>query len=450
MAIKNFIVVGLGKTGLSCLDFLTKQNRSVTLVDTRNVPPNQDNLKQLFPKVPAYFGALPDLQSLQPYEVVLSPGVSVKDPFLQPLLGQASAIKSDITLFADHMNLPIIGITGSNGKSTVTTLMGEIVRACGLRPAVIGNIGVPVLSIMDEIKNYDIVVMELSSFQLEISPHLKTKAAVVLNLSPDHLDRYASLEDYAQAKHLIYQNTSYAVVNLTEPLATPSRLPANIQYFTDQKPADGVFGLEVTGHETHLAFGKQRLVSVRELKLMGAHNVMNVLAALSLGHVIGLPMKAMIEAVKEFQGLPHRCEYVDQFNGVQWINDSKGTNVGASLAALEGLEKQLPANGKIILILGGQGKGQDFSPLKAPIRKSCRAVIVMGENQHALAALLKEDADIFHAQDMQQVVSLAQQHARVHDIVLLSPACASFDQYQHFEHRGDCFKQAVRQLIKAA
>lgn len=454
---KNYIVVGLGQTGYSCVKFLQSKNNSVCVVDTRQSPPFKAACQEHYPQVPLYCGVLPDIATFKSYDVVLSPGIAQDHPFLSTIMQNAEQVWSDISLFACHSNLPIIAITGSNGKSTVTTLVGEMAKASGKKPAVIGNIGIPVLSVLDNpVHDYDLAVMELSSFQLEITHQLKTKASTVLNISPDHLDRYGRIEAYAAAKHKIYENTECAIINSDDLLSYPSSLGDSkskhsiLSFSKDSNRTD--FGiLEVAG-ERYLCFKTQRLLNVKDMQLMGEHNQLNALAALALGFAAGLSLDAMIETLKTFSGLEHRCQSVATKHSVRWINDSKGTNVGASLAALLGLgidlhsQQESHEHGKIILLLGGQGKGQEFSDLIAPVKTYCRAVITMGENSDQLYNLLKPHITVSQATGMKHAVDLASQHAKERDVVLLSPACASFDQYQNFEHRGKCFIEAVSQL----
>lgn len=452
---KNYIVIGLGQTGYSCVKFLRSKNNAVCVVDTRQSPPFKAACQENYPEVLTYCGVLPEITTLKNYDVVLSPGIAQDHPFLSALMQNAKQIWSDISLFAAHSDLPIIAITGSNGKSTVTTLVGEMAKASGKRPAVIGNIGVPVLSVLDSPSHdYDLAVMELSSFQLDITPRLKTKAATVLNISPDHLDRYGTLTAYAAAKHKIYENTECAVINSDDSLSYPQsckpKTPAYLEFSKDNKQAD--FSILEEAGERYLCFKTDRLLNVKEMQLMGEHNQVNALAALALGFAAGLSLEAMVQTLLSFSGLEHRCQTIAIKQNIRWINDSKGTNVGASLAALLGLGSTLSSssesheNGKIILLLGGQGKGQTFDDLIAPVKAHCRAVITMGENANQLYNLFKKHISVSQAMGMQDAVDLARQHAQERDIVLLSPACASFDQYQNFEHRGKCFIEAVSKL----
>ncbi|MCS5708137.1 UDP-N-acetylmuramoyl-L-alanine--D-glutamate ligase [Candidatus Berkiella cookevillensis] len=453
---KSYIVIGLGQTGYSCVKFLRSKNNAVCVVDTRELPPFKAACQENYPEVSLYCGVLPEIATLKQYDVVLSPGIAQDHPFLKPLIQNAKQISSDISLFANHCDLPIIAITGSNGKSTVTTLVGEMAKASGKKPAVIGNIGVPVLSILDNPQHdYDLAVMELSSFQLDITPYLKTKAATVLNISPDHLDRYGTLATYAASKHKIYENTECAVINSDDSLSYPPlckhKAPTFLEFSKDSNKQVDFSLLEEAG-ERYLCFKTDRLLNVKEMQLMGEHNQVNALAALALGFAADLSLDAMVRTLRSFSGLEHRCQTVAVKQNIRWINDSKGTNVGASLAALLGLGSVLKSppeshsDSKIILLLGGQGKGQAFGELIAPVKAYCRAVITMGENSDQLYNLFKAHTTVSQAMGMQDAVDLARQHAQERDIVLLSPACASLDQYQNFEHRGKCFIEAVSKL----
>lgn len=445
---KNAIIVGLGQTGLSCVKYLHKLDFNLCVFDTRAKPPHLESFKETYPTIPVFCATLPDLSKMAPYELVISPGVSLSVPFIQTLIKQAASVTNDIGLFAKANNVPIIAITGSNGKSTVTTLVGEMAKAAGLKPAVVGNIGVPVLSSLENSNSHDVIVMELSSFQLELLEELPVKIATVLNISADHLDRYPSIKAYAAAKHNIYNKAEISVINQDDSKATPINLSGNKIYFTDKAPQSGVFGLNVVDGEIYLCHGSHPMLAVSEMKLKGKHNYLNACAALAIGYHFGLPVDAMRQALREFAGLEHRCEWVAQVSSVDWFNDSKGTNVGACVAALEGFGTSEPDSGNIILILGGQGKGQDFSDLISPVTKFCHMVITMGESASELESLLSTYVNTMHAKDIEHAVELAMVNAKPKDIVLLSPACASFDQFKSFEHRGLCFKNAVLNLEK--
>jgi UDP-N-acetylmuramoylalanine--D-glutamate ligase len=448
---KKTIIIGLGQTGLSCVKFLTQKNVSICVVDSRDNPPLRSQCEKEFPDVDLYCGVLPGMNETHNYDVVLSPGIAQDHPFIQPLIQKAAHIMGDIDLFAQYNKLPVIAITGSNGKSTVTTMVGEMARECGHHPAVVGNIGVPVLSLFAEAaeaKKYDFVVMELSSFQLELTHHLKPQVATVLNISPDHLDRYPNYKAYYQAKHKIYNHCQIAVINKNDALAFPKDIRASKhKMFSINLPADNEFGILLEEGRQYLAHGTQKLMLAQDLHLVGLHNIENALAALALGDAVGFDMASMLRALKSYTGLPHRCQIIAKKQNITWINDSKGTNVGATVSALEGLRQtvdQTPA--KIILILGGQAKNQEFGELTFSVQSMRCEVIVMGECADELFELFTPHVTTTKCQNINQAVQFSSKIAQSGDIVLFSPACASFDQFKNFEHRGDCFVAAVQEL----
>lgn len=447
--------MGLGQTGFSCVQFLHGAGHFVSVVDTRSEPPLKAQLETRYPDVPLFCNTLPEIAHLTPFSLILSPGISPEHSLIQPLVSMAEQRLSDISLFMQCHSLPVVAITGSNGKSTVTTLVGEMAKASGLLPAVVGNIGVPVLSLIDAttgklMQPYDLIVMELSSFQLDITDHLQTKAAVVLNISPDHLDRYKNIHDYAASKRTIYKNTENAIINRDDDLSWATEWGScKKTYFSKTLTKENQFGLTTDNANTYLCYGSQRLLNTAKMKLMGEHNYLNALAALALGYAIGLPLRNMLTTLSNFCGLAHRCEWVTEYAGIQWVNDSKGTNISASVAALLGLGAQLDIGGKIVLLLGGQGKGQNFNEMLEPVLKYCRAVITMGENSNELFAQFNSHLRTVQAQDMESAIELSFECARKGDIILLSPACASLDQYRNFEHRGECFKEAVFKIFSS-
>lgn len=441
---KNTIVIGLGQTGLSCVRFLLQQNEPVYLVDSRENPPMKSIFTKDYPDVPLYCGVLPALDKLKPFNLVLSPGLAKTHPFIQPIIEQADDVLGDIDLFALNNTAPVIAITGSNGKSTVTKMVGEMAAASGFKPAVVGNIGVPVLSILGDNKSpFDIVVLELSSFQLELINHLSPQVATVLNISPDHLDRYPSYDAYIQAKHRIFERCEMALLNKDDPLANPKVLPSHAHFFSAGKPDNNQYGILTENGEKFLGKGQQKIVAQSQLPLVGQHNLLNALAAYALGSLAGFKHEAMIEALKKYQGLAHRCQVVSKQSGKTWVNDSKGTNVGATVSAIKGLKQR---DNQIVLILGGQPKDQDFSELVPITNTSCRHIILLGEAKEHLYALFQENSRVTKVEDVHQAVKLAASKSQRGDVVLFSPACASFDQFDNFEHRGDTFIAAVQNL----
>lgn len=447
MAKKQIVVIGLGVTGLSCVDYLLKQGEAVVAMDTREQPTLLKEVQQRYPHLPLYLGEKTWPQAIlnEAKALVVSPGVAISHPAIVLAKEAGVEIIGDVELFARVNHTPVIAITGSNGKSTVTSLVGDMAKLSGKRVAVIGNIGVPVLS-MDFSQHYDLIVMELSSFQLETTSSLKPVAATVLNISPDHMDRYSTLQDYVNAKHRIYQNATYAVINHEDPLSACDELPSQTKriYFSTNAPQEGQWGLCVKDAQLWLAYGEKLLISEKELKLTGKHNLVNALSALALGTSAGLPLEAMLQALREFTGLPHRCQWVADRNQVRWINDSKGTNVGACEAALKGLGEV--TTGKIILILGGDGKGAEFDVLRKPVSQYCRAVILKGKDADKISVALKDCVPAFHVATMEEAVFQASHCAKPGDLVLLSPACASWDQYRDYTHRGAVFMEAVNKI----
>ncbi|WP_415890426.1 UDP-N-acetylmuramoyl-L-alanine--D-glutamate ligase [Neptuniibacter sp. SY11_33] len=439
------VVIGLGQTGLACARYLAAKGERFVVVDSRENPPGMDELSTELPDVKLICGPF-DAELLSgASELILSPGVAQSDPAIQTAVKAGAKLSGDIDLFCNEISAPIVAITGSNAKSTVTTLVGEMAVAAGLNVGVCGNIGTPVLEMLNEPEK-DLYVIELSSFQLETTNDLRAAVATVLNISPDHLDRYDSMQGYYQAKHRIFRGAKKVVVNRDDALTMPL-MPSGVDQLAYHlgKPDLKVFGLTEEKGETWLAVGLDKLIPVSELKIRGSHNMANALSALALGQSVGLPMDAMLKALKNFAGLKHRCQWVAEKAGIEYYNDSKGTNVGATVAALNGLGKTLSADQRIVLIAGGVGKGAEFSELAEPMKQFARALIYIGEDGSRLADscenVIKESAD-----DMQAAVAKAQAQAKEGDIVLLSPACASFDMFSGFPARGDAFIDAVEAL----
>ncbi|NOQ89271.1 MAG: UDP-N-acetylmuramoyl-L-alanine--D-glutamate ligase [Gammaproteobacteria bacterium] len=432
------LVVGLGKTGLSVVRYLRALGEAVIVVDSRDIPPGLNVLKSDYSDVELHTGLFDVSLFVNAHRIVVSPGVALAEPALVAARKNNIEIIGDIDLFAHEVKTPVVGITGSNGKSTVTTLLALMASQSGLNAVASGNIGIPVLdSLDDEIGLY---VPELSSFQLETLQSLPMKAAVVLNISADHLDRYENLTAYAMSKQVIYENADVLVVNKDDALASQINHPTRKRLcFTLGEPADNEFGL-CDVDSVSLCFGQQKLIAVDDLKIKGKHNLQNALAALALGYAIGLPIENMLVALKQFKGLPHRTQFVAQINGVNWINDSKATNVGAAIAALVGLP------GKHVLIAGGIAKGADFSELTDVVREHCRAVVLLGKDAEKIQSVMPAEITVKRVNDMQSAVAAAEALALQGDNVLLAPACASFDMFENFEQRGDVFIQAVEAL----
>lgn len=439
---RRTLVVGLGKTGLSCVRYLCAQGRDVVVADSRLSPPGLDELKTGWPEVPVHLGPFDSDLFAQFNELVVSPGISIAEPAIRHAASQGARIRGDIDLFAEAAKAPIVAITGSNGKTTVTTLVGEMAKAAGRKVAVGGNIGTPALELLDD--GVELYVLELSSFQLETTDELGALAATVLNVSDDHMDRYESKMDYFQAKQRIYRGCKNAIVNLDDALSTPmARDTVRFLCFGFHRVNPDTFSTRDDDEGTWITFGFDNLLLAQSLNLLGHHNVSNVMAALALGHAADLPMDAMLAVAQAFRGLPHRCEFIRRVAGVDYINDSKGTNVGATVAAIESL---VPAEGKLVLIAGGDGKGADFAPLAAPVARHCRAVVLIGHDADSIREALGAQVQCEKADSLEAAVAMATQLAQSGDRVLLSPACASFDMFRDYLDRGDRFRALVEGL----
>ncbi|MCL7461523.1 UDP-N-acetylmuramoyl-L-alanine--D-glutamate ligase [Pseudomonas sp. NW5] len=442
------IVVGLGKSGLSVVRFLARQGVRFAIADTRDNPPELATLKAEYPHIEVRCGAL-DLEFLcRASELYVSPGLALATPVLQAAAARGVKLSGDIDLFAREARAPIIAITGSNAKSTVTTLVGEMAAAAGKRVAVGGNLGTPALDLLAD--GVELYVLELSSFQLETTERLNAEVATCLNISDDHMDRYSGIEAYHLAKHRIFRGARQVVINRQDPLSRPliaDQLPC--WSFGLDKPDFRGFGLREVNGERYLAFQFEPLLAVRELKTRGAHNQANALAALALGHAAGLPMAPMLEVLRGFTGLAHRCQWLGERAGVSFYNDSKATNVGAALAAIDGLGAEL--DGKLLLIAGGDGKGADFTPLRASVARYCRAVLLIGRDAELIATALQGPdgapvVPLLRVASLEEAVRYGVELAEAGDALLLSPACASLDMFKNFEARGQCFARAVEEL----
>ncbi|MFJ3119732.1 UDP-N-acetylmuramoyl-L-alanine--D-glutamate ligase [Pseudomonas protegens] len=437
------IVVGLGKSGMSLVRFLASRGVAFAVADTRENPPELATLRRDYPQVEVRCGEL-DVDFLcRADELYVSPGLALATPALQAAAARGVKLSGDIELFARNAKAPIVAISGSNAKSTVTTLVGEMAAAAGKRVAVGGNLGTPALDLLSD--DVELYVMELSSFQLETTDQLGAEVATVLNISEDHMDRYSGLPAYHLAKHRIFRGARQVVFNRQDALTRPligEGLPC--WTFGLSKPDFKAFGLREEDGEKYLAFEFQNLMPVRELKIRGAHNQSNALAALALGHAVGLPFDAMLAALRTFAGLEHRCQWVRDLDGVAYYNDSKATNVGAALAAIEGLGADI--EGKIVLIAGGDGKGADFKDLRGPVAANCRAVILMGRDFDQIGEAIGDAVPLIRVGSLQEAVEQCRATAQPGDVVLLSPACASFDMFKNYEDRGHQFVRVVEDL----
>ncbi len=436
------VIIGLGHSGLVTAVFLSKHGLDVDVYDSSINPALSEQLQQQAPAVQLICGSLSIERWSENSLLVVSPGVPLTHPDLAPLLEKGIRPVGDIELFAQCVQSPVIAITGSNGKSTVTVLLGEILKHAGRKVAVGGNIGVPVLELLDDQKN-DIYVLELSSFQLETTWTLNPVIATVLNVAADHMDRYTSMDDYISSKAKVFNGNGKMLLNADDP-ATESLFQAGrekILFGSSAPVSDNDYGLSELDGSLYLFRGTQSLMAANEIHLTGHHNLLNVLAAWALASNIGIEDHIIKGAVAKFSGLPHRMEWVASVDDVDWINDSKGTNVGATVAAIKGLDSP------IILIAGGVAKDADFSPLREVVESHVKTVVLIGRDAEKIATVLSGLVAVSHAGDMDDAVKQAREQAQAGDVVLLSPACASFDMYQNFEHRGDEFRRCVGRLL---
>ena len=435
------LIVGLGKTGLSCARFLAAHGEEIAITDSRERPPGLADLRALLPDAAVFLGGFSEDALKRADRVVLSPGVAAGSPFVSKARALGLPVWGDIELFAHYAHAPIVGITGANGKSTVTTLVGIMAEHAGKAVRVGGNLGTPALDLLKD-KEPELYVLELSSFQLEITDSLACKAATVLNISPDHMDRYTDLKQYAAAKARIFRHCDNAVLNRQDPEVRGMGASAKqrVSFGLDAPLGAADYGVAGVGEDEWLMRGSERLMPAAELAMRGRHNLANALAALALGEAVGLPMPAMLAALREFRGLPHRMEYVATVKDVAYYDDSKGTNVGATLAAVAGVNQPL------VLIAGGDAKGQDFAPLATALAGKARAVVLLGKDAPLLEQAFVERLRTLRVKDMDAAVQAAAGLARPGDLVLLSPGCSSLDMFENFEHRGRVFAAAVRRL----
>jgi UDP-N-acetylmuramoylalanine--D-glutamate ligase len=440
------VIVGLGVTGLSCARYLLRHGWRVCVTDSRADPPGRAQLALLDPDLTVRFGALDTSLLDEAVCVVASPGVPLSDPFFAEARRRGITIAGDIEMFAVAADAPVVGITGTNGKSTVTTLLGRMAERAGVRVRVGGNLGEPALDLLlaaqADAQPTELYVLELSSYQLEATSSLDLRAATVLNVTPDHLDRYASLGDYAAAKARIFARCDTAVINLDDPLvvAMPHKAARVVGFSLQDAPgADYTVARRATGKPWLMRRGEP-LIAVESMRLSGLHNAANALAALALGEAIGLPLPVMLDELARFAGLPHRSQWVAEIRGVSYVDDSKGTNVGATLAAVAGLA------GPLVVIAGGDGKAQDFAPLREAFRGKVRCVVLIGRDAPAIEQVLHDVCAIQRSASLPEAVRAAAKVARPGDTVLLSPACASLDMFRNYAHRGEVFGSAVREL----
>lgn len=451
---KQALVLGLGDTGLSCARWLAARGARVSVADTRAAPPQAARLAEWLPQVPLFTGPFDEARLQAADMLVLSPGVPLAEPAVAHAIAAGVEAVGDVELFALAIRainaqrenpMRVIAITGSNGKSTVTAMCGDMCRVAGLSTCVAGNIGLPVLDALYEVEKGiapapQVWVLELSSFQLETTSSLDADAATVLNLSEDHMDRYPDMDAYAAAKARIFSGDGVQVVNRDDArsLAMARAGRRVVSFGLDRGPQGENFGL----CEDELCLGGDMLMPLSALPVAGLHNAANALAALALTRALDLPMAALLRGLLHFKGLPHRVEKVAEIEGVTWYDDSKGTNVGATEAALYGM-----GNRKAVVILGGDGKGQDFGPLKAAVAANARAVVLIGRDAPLIRdAIAGSGIETYPVASLPDAVAQAQRLAQPGDAVLLSPACASFDMFRNYVHRAEVFVEAVKKL----
>ena len=435
------VVVGLGATGLSCARYLYRRGDPFSVVDTRTQPPGLDELRNEMPDVKVYADDYPIEMIANATELVVSPGISMEAPIVVQARTAGADVVGDVDLFMREVDVPVIGITGSNAKSTVTELLGQMARDAHLNVGVGGNLGTPALDLLS--RERDLYVLELSSFQLERADRLGLAVATVLNVSADHMDRHRTMTAYKKAKQRIFCGCKKVVINRDAPLTMPL-LSTDVEAvgWSMREPEPGDFGLRHQTGLEYLCFGLEVLLPVSELSLIGRHNIANALAALALGYSAGLSLSGMQASLRNFVGLPHRCELIADIKGVRFVNDSKGTNIGATEAALSGVGGERD----ILLIAGGQGKGADFYQLQETVSRHCKLLILIGEDAVLLQEALSSCVAVLCVSSLDEAVNVAAVKAKAGDVVLLSPACASFDMFSNYQHRGEVFCSLVNAL----
>jgi len=436
--------VGLGETGLSCARYLAEQGMQLAITDSRSHPPALERVREQLPDAALFLGGFNSSVFANAELLVVSPGVPVATSEIQQAIAAGATLVGDVELFAQAVTAPVAAITGSNGKSTVTTLLGLMAGAAQLNTAVGGNLGKPVLELLDPL--VALYVLELSSFQLETTHSLNPKVAAVLNISADHMDRYQNMDEYATTKAGILSGAEVSVLNADDARVMTMQGAGKTLYFSLSEPRDdSCYGIRrIEGH-SWLCHGAQQLIRADELLIPGRHNQANALAALAMGEALGLSMDVMLAVLRTFRGLEHRTEYVGCIREADWYNDSKGTNPGACIAALEGLYKT--DDSRTVLIAGGDCKQADFSDLGPVLDRCARAVVLLGRDAGQIASVLPSGLVRQQAADMKQAVSMAAELAQPGDRVLMSPACASFDMFDNYQHRGEVFKAEAGRLV---
>jgi UDP-N-acetylmuramoylalanine--D-glutamate ligase len=449
---KNILVLGFGLTGQSCARFLTANNISFAVNDSREkVINNLAEFMQAHNKAKITLGSW-DKSLIASAEIILvSPGIDLATPAIKSAINSGCLIWGDVELYCRLTDTPILAVTGSNGKSTVVSLLSYLGKVIGHNIESGGNIGVPVLDHLvtgsDDDSVPEFLVLELSSFQLESLNSMQAIAATILNVSDDHLDRHLTLNNYQNIKQSIYQQCNIALINRDDKAtyvdgAAEEKIKKVLSFGSDS-PEEGHFGLSIINKKITLMFGDNPLISINQLPLAGIHNALNYLATLALGYSAGWSLTAMVQNLAGFTGLAHRCQRINHDDGINWINDSKATNVGATLAAINGFSKILQPSERLILIAGGEGKGANFLPLKKSITEHVSQLITLGKDGDKIASFSDSTIEV---ESLEEAVITANRLAKVDDTVLLSPACASLDMFKNFAERGEVFTNAVKRL----
>jgi UDP-N-acetylmuramoylalanine--D-glutamate ligase len=443
---KKILIVGIGVTGFSLARYWSYKRQPFVMYDTRQNPPQLQEFQHSFPDIATYCEDYPASLLSQVSKIFTSPGVAQDCKLLQEARDLGITVENDLDCLAEEIqHTPLIAITGSNGKSTVTTWVGEIAKAAGLRVAVGGNLGTPVLDLWLEKPDYDLWVLELSSFQLANMQHLNIQIGTILNVSPDHLDMHGSMENYIAAKQCIYKFAKYGVFNREDTATIPQYpLGTQVSFGLSAGLSSNDWGITVHDGLSYLVKGEDIWLGASQLKLKGQHNWLNALATAALCDGIGISKSIIIQGLKDFSGLHHRTEWVAEIGQVTFINDSKGTNMGASIAAIEGIGATI--SGKIILIAGGLSKGADLSPMRTCLNQYVKHVVLIGQDAELLERYWQGAVPLSHESSLIEAVNLAYRLAEPGDLVLLSPACASFDMFNGYEHRGQQFVKIVKEM----
>ena len=438
---KRVLVVGLGDTGQSVLNFLANKECIIRAIDTRSIIQGLDEIKENFKEVEFFIGDSINDDIIKDIElVVISPGISLKERYVQKALNLGISVIGDIEIFAQvkPLNSKVIGITGSNGKTTVTSLVSELLKTAGLSIIVGGNIGIPILNTLNQ-KAPDVYVLELSSFQLEATYSLVLETAAVLNISEDHMDRYDSIEEYAEAKYRIFNHANKIILNRDDDYLK-SKIDEDSLTFginVDEKN----YGIKKNGNQYFISKGNTEIISLDEIKIKGMHNIKNIMAALALCEPFKISNDVIKSVVRQFNTPPHRVEYVESISGIDFYNDSKGTNVGATIAAIQSMTKP------ILLIAGGDGKNQNFKPLINPSKGRVKKIFLIGKDAKIMQEIFSKQAiPISIEKNLESAVIKSFESANMGDAILLSPACASTDMFQNYMHRGEVFKHCVSNL----